>query len=62
MVGKKVMHGTYHKVGTVIAEGENIVWIDLGHHTPKPLLTRVAEQNIVTPRDSFNYKPGDREV
>lgn len=59
-IGMKVLHGTFHQVGTIVAIHEHTVELHIpGRHLTGLLIKPVAEQNIVTPRASFNYKPGD---
>lgn len=62
-VGRKVLLAAFASgrggVGTIVAEEDGICTVDYdGGRTW--ILARVADTLYFTPRDSFDYRPGDR--
>lgn len=61
LLGQLVNHSD--AVGRIVVLHDDYVEVEIpGERLTRLLLTRVAEERIVTPRASFTYRPGDREA
>jgi hypothetical protein len=62
-VGKKVLHGSVHEVGTIVAQHEHYVEVQIpGYHRTLMLVNWVADKSMILERSSFDYRPGDRDA